>query len=79
MWYCKRTQFSINAETHSNKNDRGSKHNDNNQNIWFTEWSENKIAKVNANHQLLPFSDALPSILHNKEITIKRGESKEIT
>jgi uncharacterized protein YjaG (DUF416 family) len=69
MWYCKRTQFSINAETH----------NDNNQNIWFTEWSENKIAKVNANHQLLPFSDALPSILHNKEITIKRGESKEIT
>jgi virginiamycin B lyase len=72
-------QFSMNTETHSDDNDDGeSKHNGKDQNIWLTEWSENKIAKVNANHQLLPFSVAVPSIPHNKEITINRGESKEI-
>jgi virginiamycin B lyase len=48
------------------------------QHVWFTEWSENKIAKVNADHKLLPFSVTLSSLPHNKEITIKRGESKEI-
>jgi streptogramin lyase len=78
-------QFSINTETNSNDNNNGhnnrhSKHeNNNHQNIWFTEWSENKIAKVNSDHKLLlPFSVVLSSIPHNKEITIKRGESKEI-
>ena len=75
-------QFSINTETNSkddNNNDNShSKRNDNHQNIWFTEWSENKIAKVNEDHKLLPFSVTLSSIPHNKEITIKRGESKEI-
>ena len=35
------------------------------------------IANVDANDQLLPFSVVL-SCGHNKEITIKRGESKEI-
>ena len=65
-------QFSINTETHSNDNK------DNHQNIWFTEWSENKIAKVNPDQKLVPFSVAVSSGPHNKEITIKRGESKEI-
>jgi hypothetical protein len=36
------------------------------------------MAKLNANDKLLPFSVVLPSIHHNKDITIKRGESKEI-
>jgi virginiamycin B lyase len=75
-------QFSIDTKTNSNDDnnkDRDSKHNqDNLQNIWFTEWSENKIAKVNAHDKLLPFSVVLSSVPHNKEITIKRGESKEI-
>ena len=72
-------QFSINPENHNYNNNKNSRHDDNNhQNIWFTEWSENKIAKVNADHKLLPFSVTLSSIPHNKEITIKRGESKEI-
>jgi virginiamycin B lyase len=68
---------------HSSGNSKGDNHEqrqqqDLQQHVWFTEWSENKIAKLNANDQLLPFSVALPSIPHNKEITIKRGESKEI-
>jgi len=72
-------QFSLNTETHSDDNDDGeSKHTGKGQSIWFTEWSENKIGKVDANDQLLPFSVAVPSIPHNKEITIKRGESKEV-
>ncbi len=75
-------QFSMNTETHSDDNDDNdddeSKRNGKDQNIWFTEWSENKIGKVDASNQLLPFSVAVPSMPHNKEITIKRGESKEI-
>jgi virginiamycin B lyase len=72
-------QFSINTENHNDNNNKNLRHDDNNhQNIWFTEWSENKIAKVNADHKLLPFSVTLSSVPHNKEITIKRGESKEI-
>ena len=46
--------------------------------VWFTEWAENKIAKLNTNDKLLPFSVVLPSISHNNDITIKRGESKQI-
>jgi virginiamycin B lyase len=74
-------QFSINTETTSDDDDNDNSHSrrhENHQNIWFTEWSENKIAKVNADHKLLPFSVTLSSLPHNKEITIKRGESKEI-
>jgi virginiamycin B lyase len=74
-------QFSINTETNSNDDDNDnshSRHDDNRQNIWFTEWTQNKIAKVDTDHNLLPFSVTLSSIPHNKEITIKRGESKEI-
>jgi virginiamycin B lyase len=48
------------------------------QHVWFTEWSENKIAKVDSSDELLPFSVVLSSIPHNKEIIIKRGENKEI-
>jgi virginiamycin B lyase len=81
-------QFSIDTETNSNNNNDNignghnnnghSEHGNNHQQIWFTEWSENKIAKVNSDDRLLPFSVVLPSVPHNKEITIKRGESKEI-
>ena len=74
-------QFSINTKTNSNDDDNNNRHlknNDNHRNIWFTEWSVNKIAKVNANDKLLPFSVTVSSIPNNKEITIKRGESKEI-
>ena len=74
-------QFSINTKTNSNDDDNNNRHlknNDNHRNIWFTEWSVNKIAKVNANDKLLPFSVTVSSISNNKEITIKRGESKEI-
>ncbi|MFL6315748.1 MAG: hypothetical protein ACJ73C_03285 [Nitrososphaeraceae archaeon] len=81
-------QFSVNRQkTEDNDDDKhnndNSKHDDRHhqqwqQHVWFTEWSENKIGKVNANDQLLPFSVVLSSVPHNKEITIKRGESKEI-
>jgi virginiamycin B lyase len=73
-------QFSTNTETNSDDdNDNShSRRDDNHQNIWFTEWTQNKIAKVDTDHNLLPFSVTLSSIPHNKEITIKRGESKEI-
>jgi virginiamycin B lyase len=63
-------QFFINAETNSNdENDVRSKLNDNYQNIWFTEWSENKIAKVNAHadDKLIPFSVVLPLLSINIE------------
>jgi virginiamycin B lyase len=84
-------QFSVNPQKTDNKDDDNGHNRDHSkhdyyhqqqqqqwQHIWFTEWSENKIAKVNANDQLLPFSVVLSSVPHNKEITIKRGESKEI-
>jgi virginiamycin B lyase len=74
-------QFSINSQNNNDGHHLHSKHvgHKQQQHVWFTEWSENKIGKVDANDQLLPFSVALSSsIPHNKEITIKRGESKEI-
>ena len=41
--------------------------------VWFTEWSENKIGRVNSSHSL-PFSvDALP-----QEITIRKGDSASV-
>jgi hypothetical protein len=74
-------QFSIGAENNHDSNhdsNRHSYHRNGDQHLWFTEWSENKIAKVNANDKLEPFSVVLSSVPHNKEVTIKRGESKEI-
>jgi virginiamycin B lyase len=80
-------QLSVNPQKTDDDDDghnkHHSKHDDHHkqqqQHVWFTEWSENKIAKLDANDQLLPFSVVLSSsIPHNKEITIKRGESKEI-
>jgi virginiamycin B lyase len=44
-----------------------------NDEVWFTEWSENKIGRVNSSHSL-PFSvDALP-----QEITIRKGDSASV-
>ena len=74
-------QLSINPQNHDdNEHHHRSKDVDHKleQHVWFTEWSENKIGKVDTNDQLLPFSVVVSSIPHNKEITIKRGESKEI-
>ena len=48
------------------------------QQIWFTEWSENKIGKVDAIDRHLPFSVNIQSNLEKKELTIKRGESEKI-
>ncbi len=44
-----------------------------NNQIWFTEWSENKIGRIDAQKQL-PFSVYLPT----KEITLKKGDTAEI-
>ena len=46
----------------------------NNKQVWFTEWSENKIGKLNTKSRL-PFS---VTTTPQKELTIKRGESREI-
>ncbi|MGA9170542.1 MAG: hypothetical protein WBZ20_10420 [Nitrososphaeraceae archaeon] len=46
----------------------------NNKQIWFTEWSENKIGKLDTRSHL-PFS---VTTTPQKELTIKRGESREI-
>jgi virginiamycin B lyase len=46
----------------------------NNKQIWFTEWSENKIGKLDTRSHL-PFS---VTTTPQKELTIKRGESKQI-
>jgi virginiamycin B lyase len=46
----------------------------NHKQIWFTEWSENKIGKIEWN-QKLPFSvETRP----HKDLTVKRGETREI-
>jgi virginiamycin B lyase len=50
----------------------GQNRDDSNQ-IWFTEWSENKIGKVNVQKQL-PFHVSIPI----KEVAVKRGESLEV-
>ncbi len=44
-----------------------------NNQIWFTEWSENKIGKLYADKKL-PFS----IMTSQKELTVKRGESAKI-
>src|SRR5918911_1663120 len=50
----------------------GQNKDDSNQ-IWFTEWSENKIGKVNVQKQL-PFHISIPVT----EVPVKRGESLEV-
>lgn len=51
---------------------------DNAQQIWFTEWSENKIGKVDAIDRHLRFSVNIQSNLEKKELTIKRSENEKI-
>jgi virginiamycin B lyase len=46
----------------------------NNQQVWFTEWSENKIGKLDTKSHL-PFSVVVSP---QKELTVKRGESRDI-
>lgn len=48
-------------------------YNNNSKQVWFTEWTENKIGKVNVQKKL-PFSISTSS----EELTMKRGESTEI-
>jgi virginiamycin B lyase len=50
----------------------GQNKDDSNQ-VWFTEWSENKIGKVNVQKQL-PFEISTPET----EVPVKRGESLEV-
>jgi virginiamycin B lyase len=64
-------QFSI--EKHDNNNNYNAKQ------IWFSEWSENKIGKVDVSDRHLPFSvDVSYSASDKKVLTIKRGESEKI-
>ena len=55
----------------------GQDRDDDHDQIWFTEWSENKIGKLEVdNDKKLPFSvDIYKS---DKELTLKRGESEKI-
>ena len=46
----------------------------NNKQVWFTEWSENKIGKLDTKSHL-PFSVVVSP---QKELTVKRGESRDI-
>ena len=46
----------------------------NNKQVWFTEWSENKIGKLDTKSHL-PFSVVVSP---QKELTVKRGESRNI-
>jgi virginiamycin B lyase len=50
----------------------GQNKDDSNQ-VWFTEWTENKIGKVNTQKQL-PFWVSIPI----KEVAVKRGESLDL-
>jgi virginiamycin B lyase len=51
----------------------GQNNNNNSNQVWFTEWTENKIGQVYAQKQL-PFWVSTPI----KEVAIKRGESLEL-
>ncbi len=63
----------------STENDNNNGNNDKNKQIWFTEWSENKIGKIDVSDRHLPFS---VRVSHpdsdSKELTVKRGESEKI-
>jgi virginiamycin B lyase len=50
--------------------------NNNDEQIWFTEWSENKIGKLEADNKNLPFSIAV--FESDKELTVERGEREKI-
>jgi virginiamycin B lyase len=65
MWYSNVLQFAI------AQND-----NNNDEQIWFTEWSENKIGKLEADNKNLPFSIAV--FESDKELTVERGEREKI-
>jgi virginiamycin B lyase len=41
---------------------------------WFTEWSENKIGRLNTNYMELPFSVSVSP----QQLTLKRGQSAEV-
>jgi virginiamycin B lyase len=57
-------QFSIGQDRHGHDQ------------IWFTEWSENKIGKLEADDKKLPFSVHIHK--SDRELTLKRGESEKI-
>jgi virginiamycin B lyase len=57
--------------TESGNNDKAKR-------IWFTEWSENKIGKIDVSDRHLPFTVRVTYPDSNlKELTIKRGESEK--
>jgi hypothetical protein len=47
---------------------------DDNDNVWFTEWTANKIAVLNS-HKQVPFN----IILSERDISVERGGEKEIS
>ena len=52
--------------------------NDKAKRIWFTEWSENKIGKIDVSDRHLPFTVGVSyPDSDSKELTIKRGESEK--
>jgi virginiamycin B lyase len=66
-------QLSVGNINSSNTGISGQKKDSNNTQVWFTEWSENKIGRI-ATEKNLPFSvSASPS-----EVTIKKGDSVSI-
>ncbi len=64
----------------STENGNNNDNNNKDKQIWFTEWSENKIGKIDVSGRHLPF---LVGVSHpdsdSKELTIKRGESEKIS
>jgi virginiamycin B lyase len=54
----------------------GKDHGDGNYQIWFTEWSQNKIGKLEADDKNLPFSISISE--SDKKLTITRGETEKI-
>lgn len=60
-----------------NGNNNGNSNKD--KQIWFTEWSENKIGKIDVSDRHIPFSVGVSyPDSDSKELTIKRGESEKI-
>jgi virginiamycin B lyase len=70
-------QFSTdNSYSDSNSNNNN---NEKAMQVWFTEWSENKIGKIDVSDKHLPFSVGVSSSKSDmKELTVKRGESEKI-
>ena len=64
-------QFSLGIDNDNNNNING-----NDKEIWFTEWTENKIGKLEPEDKGLPYSiDIFES---DEELTIERGEEEKI-